>query len=67
MGFGAGDHRVLLADLMEGEAYSQLGLEAVKYDDQDNRWEITLRLNRSWNVEKQSSGSAYTAPKGSSA
>ena len=32
MGFGAGDHRVLLADLMEEEAYSQLGLEEVKYD-----------------------------------
>ena len=27
---------------MEGEAYSQLGLEEVKYDDQSNRWEITL-------------------------
>jgi hypothetical protein len=62
MRFGAGDHRVLLADLMEGEAYSQLGLEEVKYDDQYNRWEITLGLNRSWNVEKQSSGAAYTAP-----
>lgn len=32
MGFGACDPRVLLADLMEGEAYSQLGLEEVKYD-----------------------------------
>ena len=42
MGFGAGDHRTLLADLMEGEAYSQLGPEEVKYDDQYNRWEITL-------------------------
>jgi hypothetical protein len=41
-----------VADLLEGEAYSQLGLEEVKFDDRNNKWVITLGLNRPWNVEK---------------
>jgi hypothetical protein len=45
-----------VADLLEGEAYDQLALEEVKYDDRTNRWLITLGLNRPWNVEKRSSG-----------
>ena len=52
-----------VADLLEGEAYSQLGLEEVKYDDRNNEWVITLGLNRPWNVEKQSGGGAlFGAP-----
>jgi hypothetical protein len=43
-----------VADLLEGETYSQLGLEEVKYDDRNQQWVITLGLNRPWNVEKQS-------------
>jgi hypothetical protein len=43
--------KMQVADLLEGEPYSQLGLEEVKYDDRDDRWLITLGLNRPWNVE----------------
>jgi hypothetical protein len=42
-----------VADLLEGEAYSQLGLEEVKYDSRDNEWLITLGLNRPWNTETE--------------
>jgi hypothetical protein len=42
-----------VAELFEGEAYSQLGLEEVKYDSRNGEWLITLGLNRPWNVEKQ--------------
>jgi hypothetical protein len=49
-----------VAELLEGEAFGQLGLEEVKYDDRDDRWLITLGLNRPWNVEKQST-SGFTA------
>ena len=49
-----------VADLLEGETYSQLGLEEVKYDDREGQWVITLGLNRQWNVEKQTQpGSVY--------
>jgi hypothetical protein len=52
-----------VADLLEGEAHSQLGLEEVKFDDRNNEWVITLGLNRPWNVEKQSGGGAlFGAP-----
>jgi hypothetical protein len=51
-----------VADLLEGEAYSQLGLEEVKFDDRNNEWVITLGLNRPWNVEKQSGGGALFGP-----
>jgi hypothetical protein len=43
----------LLADLMEGEAYSQVGLEEVKYDHHKGIWVVTLGFNRSWDVEKE--------------
>jgi hypothetical protein len=33
-----------VADLLEGETYSQLGLEEVKFDDRNNEWVITLGL-----------------------
>jgi hypothetical protein len=48
--------KAMLADLMEGESYSQLGLEEVKYDDHHDQWVVTLGINRSWDVEKESSG-----------
>jgi hypothetical protein len=51
-----------LADLLEGETYSQLGLEEVKYDDRNKQWVITLGLNRPWNVEKQSVAGLYGLP-----
>jgi hypothetical protein len=51
-----------VADLLEGEAYGQLGLEEVKYDDRNQQWVITLGLNRPWNVEKQSTTSPYGFP-----
>jgi hypothetical protein len=56
--------KMQVADLLEGEAYSQLGLEEVKYDDRDDRWLITLGLNRPWNVEKHSSGGVAAAALG---
>jgi hypothetical protein len=56
--------KMQVADLLEGEAFSQLALEEVKYDDRDNRWLITLGLNRPWNVEKQSSGGVAAAALG---
>jgi hypothetical protein len=51
-----------VADLLEGETYSQLGLEEVKYDDRSKQWIITLGLNRPWNVEKQSTAGPYGIP-----
>lgn len=42
-----------VVDMLEGEAFSQLGLEEVKYDDRSNEWLITLGLNRPWDIEKQ--------------
>jgi hypothetical protein len=51
-----------VADLFEGETYSQLGLEEVKYDDRNKQWIITLGLNRPWNVEKQSGSGLYGLP-----
>jgi hypothetical protein len=51
-----------LADLLEGETYSQLGLEEVSYDDRNKQWVITLGLNRPWNVEKQSGGNSFGLP-----
>jgi hypothetical protein len=49
--------KAIVADFMEGETYSQLGLEEVKYDDRADQWVITLGINRPWNVEKESRGS----------
>lgn len=49
--------KTILADLLEGEDYSQLGLEEVKYEERDNRWLVTLGYNRPWDIEKQ-----YTPP-----
>lgn len=46
-----------VAELLEGETYSQLALEEVKYDSRVGEWLITLGLNRPWNVEKQAQGS----------
>ena len=53
-----------VADLLEGEDYERLALEEVKYDDRNNRWLITLGLNRPWNVEKQSTGGFAAATLG---
>jgi hypothetical protein len=53
-----------VADLLDGEAYDQLALEEVKYDDRTNRWLITLGLNRPWNVERRSSGGVTAATLG---
>jgi len=52
-----------VADMLEGESYSQLGHEEVKYDDRNDEWLITLGLNRPWNIEKEARGSiAYGLP-----
>src|SRR5438067_1615220 len=52
-----------VADMLEGESYSQLGLEEVKYDDRNDEWLITLGLNHPWNIEKEARGSiAYGLP-----
>jgi hypothetical protein len=53
-----------VADLLEGEDYERLALEEVKYDDRNNRWLITLGLNRPWNVEKQSTSGFAAATLG---
>jgi hypothetical protein len=53
-----------LRDLLEGEAYDQLALEEVKFDNRNQRWLITLGLNRPWNVEKRSSGGVAAATLG---
>lgn len=54
-----------LADWLEGEAFQQLGLEEVKFDERAGRWLITLGLNRPWNKETQQSGSYLGMPSGS--
>ena len=45
--------KTVVSDLLEGEAFSQLGLEEVQYDDRSNEWQITLGYNRPWDIEKQ--------------
>jgi predicted lactoylglutathione lyase len=45
--------KTMVSDLLEGESYSQLGLEEVKYDSRSDHWLITLGFNRPWDVEKQ--------------
>ncbi len=52
--------KMILSDLLEGETYSQVGLEEIKYDDRFQRWLVTLGLNRPWNTEKQQSASSVS-------
>ena len=61
--------KMQITDLLEGETYSQIGLEEVKYDDREDQWVITLGLNRPWNMEKHSTsegaGMVYGMPSSS--
>lgn len=40
-----------VSDVFEGEGLINLGLEEVKFKDDENYWEITLGFSRPWNTK----------------